>query len=212
MTNSNPTWTEIQPGDTADADIIMDNFQYLRNLVTANGQSIANKETISNKNAAGGYCGLDNTGKISSDKVPQEVFDTIVRQALQTIYPVGSLYITTSTSGTCPIASYIVGSTWTKVGSGKVLQGADSSHAPNTTIAAGLPNITGEINLEVGNNNPGYKKAIYKKGAAENNSGGESGDSDDHVMFDASRSNSIYGNSSTVQPPAYCVNIWRRTA
>jgi hypothetical protein len=30
--------------------------------------------------------------------------------------------------------------------------------------------------------------------------------------FDASRSNSIYGNADTVQPPAYLVNIWKRTA
>ena len=30
--------------------------------------------------------------------------------------------------------------------------------------------------------------------------------------IDASRSSSIYGQSSTVQPPAYVVNIWRRTA
>ena len=30
--------------------------------------------------------------------------------------------------------------------------------------------------------------------------------------FDASLSNSIYGNSTTVQPPALVVNIWKRTA
>ena len=30
--------------------------------------------------------------------------------------------------------------------------------------------------------------------------------------LDASRSNSIYGNSTTVQPPAFVVNIWQRTA
>ena len=32
------------------------------------------------------------------------------------------------------------------------------------------------------------------------------------LHIDASRSSSIYGNSTTVQPPAYVVNIWRRTA
>lgn len=30
--------------------------------------------------------------------------------------------------------------------------------------------------------------------------------------FDASRSNSIYGNSNTVQPSALLVNIWKRVA
>jgi hypothetical protein len=30
------------------------------------------------------------------------------------------------------------------------------------------------------------------------------------LAFDASRSNSIYGKSSTVQPPAYYAYIWHR--
>ena len=32
------------------------------------------------------------------------------------------------------------------------------------------------------------------------------------INFDASRSSSIYGNSTTVQPPAYVVYMWKRTA
>ena len=32
------------------------------------------------------------------------------------------------------------------------------------------------------------------------------------LYFDASRSNSIYGRSNTVQPAAYYVHIWRRVA
>lgn len=35
---------------------------------------------------------------------------------------------------------------------------------------------------------------------------------DDKVSFDASRSSSIYGKSTTVQPPAYALIAWRRTA
>ena len=31
------------------------------------------------------------------------------------------------------------------------------------------------------------------------------------VSLDASRSSSIYGRSSTVQPPAYVINVWKRT-
>ena len=33
----------------------------------------------------------------------------------------------------------------------------------------------------------------------------------DGTNINASRSSSIYGNSNTVQPPAYVVNVWRRT-
>ena len=32
------------------------------------------------------------------------------------------------------------------------------------------------------------------------------------LHFDASRSSAIYGKSTTVQPPALAVNIWKRTA
>lgn len=67
-------------------------------------------------------------------------------------------------------------------------------------IAAGLPNITGKFD---GNTNDGHAKigAFYVDGErtpgsdGENNTGG-------YIGFDASRSNSIYGKSSTVQPPA----------
>ena len=34
----------------------------------------------------------------------------------------------------------------------------------------------------------------------------------ENAGFDAGKSNPIYGNSDTVQPPAYLVNIWKRTA
>ena len=30
------------------------------------------------------------------------------------------------------------------------------------------------------------------------------------IEFDASKSNPIYGNSDTVQPPARIVNVWKR--
>ena len=33
-----------------------------------------------------------------------------------------------------------------------------------------------------------------------------------YINFNASKSNAIYGKSSTVQPAAYYVYIWRRTA
>lgn len=33
-----------------------------------------------------------------------------------------------------------------------------------------------------------------------------------YSLFDASRSSSIYGSSSTVQPPAYVVHIWKRVS
>ena len=81
----------------------------------------------------------------------------------------------------------------------RVIQGGDTAAA----IAAGLPNITGDFrSVDVG----GWEGA---SGAfiAENTGGGGqttlgSAHYDATVSFDASRSSSIYGASSTVQPPA----------
>ena len=126
---------------------------------------------------------------------------------LETLYPVGSIYITTNE--TCPLAVLISGSTWIKVSSGRVLQGADNDHGAGTTIEAGLPNITGEsqINAAVGTD---YTGAFYKSDDKTIGSYSNTGTAPS-LSFNASLSNPIYGNSDTVQPPAYFVNIFRRT-
>ena len=56
-------------------------------------------------------------------------------------YPVGSVYV--SINNTNP--GTLFGGTWVSVGSGRVLQGADETHVGDTTIEAGLPNITGYV-------------------------------------------------------------------
>ena len=91
------------------------------------------------------------------------------------------------------------------------MQGSDSNHNAGTTIAAGLPDITGSFDVAVWN---GYESGIFKKTNSELHSRGSSGANLTFFTYDvrASYSNSIYGNSTTVQPPAYVVNIWKRTA
>jgi hypothetical protein len=143
-----------------------------------------------------------------------------LNNTLAALYPVGSIYI--GTQATCPLATLISGSTWELVSAGRVLQGADSGHAAGTTIAAGLPNITGEFSV-VSSATGLWKTNMMSSGAfypIKVSSGTQwyvdalSNYNDDthDTGFDASRSSAIYGNSTTVQPPAYCVNIWRRTA
>ena len=90
------------------------------------------------------------------------------------------------------------------------MQGSDSNHTANTTIAAGLPNITGYFSTEAQNEDAtGAFYCSWTKWGAHSGSGGAW---QKNVQFNASRSSSIYGKSTTVQPPAYVVNIWRRTA
>lgn len=127
---------------------------------------------------------------------------------LKAIYPVGCIYIGTQSS--CPMTTLIPGSTWKLVSSGRALWTGNGSNA-NTTIAAGLPNITGTFNV----NSPTSQNTTgaFNRDTSYNSRGwdGTSGGGQTY-SFDASRSSSIYGKSSTVQPPAYVVNVWRRTA
>lgn len=126
-------------------------------------------------------------------------------------YPVGSIYI--STRSTSPASLF--GGTWESIASERVLMGVSSSHGAGSTVSAGLPNITGVLkNLFVS----GYfnqSTGAFKRSSASGFS--EKTDSSDWLgwadaQFYASDSNSIYGNSSTVQPAAYYVYMWRRTA
>ena len=134
-------------------------------------------------------------------------------------YPVGSIY--QSTDPTSPAALF--DGTWEEIASDRVLMGASRSHAAGSTVKAGLPNIAGSLS-ETSNNGKtspfrGNKNAISSIGAlavTEASSpfcgfGGYEGSAYD-ISFDASRSNSIYGSSDTVQPAAYFVHIWRRVA
>ena len=92
--------------------------------------------------------------------------------------------------------------------------GVTSGHNAGTTIDSGLPNITGALNNVFGsqwkyNNN----SAIYS-GVSESKYGVNTASGSDYFIlnFNASKSNSIYGKSSIVQPPAYYVYFWQRTA
>lgn len=89
------------------------------------------------------------------------------------------------------------------------------STSVGTVLNAGLPNIEGDISLEMpGGGSPissaGYR-ALYNNYSAKGVNGYTMDGShvtrskDNFIRFDASRSNSIYGNSDTVQPPALCL-------
>ena len=129
-------------------------------------------------------------------------------------YPVGSIY--QSTARTSPAALF--GGTWQEIAQNRVLMGAGSGHAAGTTVEAGLPNITGTggfyERLNVGDFNARLTGAFYADVNDQTHTGcGASTDNDNPTLnFDASRSNPIYGRSSTVQPAAYYVHIWRRVA
>lgn len=166
----------------------------------------------------------DNTTKIATT--------AWVINVLKALYPVGSLYMGTQNS--CPLSAFF--GTWTLVsagnalwtgngtsGSGTTANANYSNAAANTTIAAGVPNIKdnfyfvdtyyGSVALAPNSDN-GLIKYNSKTTSGETNRSDTDGTttSRQKYVFDASQVNAIYGKSSTVQPPAYVVNVWRRTA
>ena len=135
-------------------------------------------------------------------------------------YPVGSIY--QSTDAASP--AVLFGGTWEQIAQDRVLMGASDTHPAGSTVEAGLPNITGSLNetSNDGKTSPfrGSKNAISSIGALAVVPEASSpfcgftkyeGSVYD-ISFDASSSNSIYGSSTTVQPAAYYVHIWRRVA
>lgn len=124
---------------------------------------------------------------------------------LQSVYPIGSLYI--GVNDTCPIANLF--GTWEKVAEGLCLQGAKSGQVAGNTVAAGLPNITGSIVTPHGDVSGAFTTVKLSNSDIRGASGSYPRYQD---TFNASRSSSIYGKSNTVQPPAYLVNVWKRTA
>ena len=133
-------------------------------------------------------------------------------------FPVGSIY--QSTDAASPAALF--GGTWEQIASERVLMGASSSHAAGTTAEAGLPNITGSTGRFASTYDSHSSNAADRKQGALNYSGeaynmgyySSSGSAGYgyYIDFNASKSNTIYGKSNTVQPAAYYVHIWRRIA
>lgn len=145
---------------------------------------------------------------------------SIYSNFLLAAHPVGSIYQTISPEN--PAVTF-GGGTWEKIAQDRVLMGASDTHPAGTTVEAGLPNITGTIDSRPHNSDDNiYGCLAYPTGAfGENMRAGDALSSiapgvpsrqSDIVSIDASRSNPIYGASTTVQPPAYFTYTWLRTA
>lgn len=91
----------------------------------------------------------------------------------------------------------------------KFIQGSGTA---GTVKAAGLPNITGHAPLHTNANvHADYNytgSALYRTNKSKGYYEASEGRTGDITYFDASRSNSIYGNSDTVQPPAVTMRYY----
>ena len=82
---------------------------------------------------------------------------------------------------------------------GSFIQQANSNDQLGAAFNAGLPNITGKVEGGAVEEGGSYSGALYK---LTTYSGGVGSAEDNGIGFDASRSNAIYGRSTTVQPNA----------
>lgn len=174
---------------------------------------VSTDETLSVKGAPadGKATGDALKGVISADAVK-----TLIAGALAEDHAKIKFWI--SVDSTSPAALF--GGTWQEIAPDRVLMGASSTHAAGTTVEAGLPNITGQL---PGLKNIGYGSDSFPISGAfawttTESTSDNYDDGDDSPLclyqaaFDASKSNTVYGSSTTVQPAAYYVHIWRRVA
>lgn len=86
------------------------------------------------------------------------------------------------------------------------------------TLAAGVPNITGSFGAKqfTAYGDGWGEGAFYAENPSGDSAGGGSSGKTTVFYLDASRSSSVYGNSTTVQPPAvrfpYCIQVYHATS
>lgn len=126
---------------------------------------------------------------------------------LSAVYPVGSVYISVSSS--LPAAIAAIG-TWVQMATGKTLWNVDPTvTAPGTEIAAGLPDLPAhshDINID--------SDGAYDAGGGSGHPKVVASGGDTNVPTSSvpNVTSDIYGKSDTVQPPAIAVTMWQRTA
>lgn len=145
----------------------------------------------------------------------------LLKNITDKIYPVGSIYL--SLDDTSP--EILFGGTWEQIAEGRTLFGAGTldgiTYTAGETIDAGIPNISGSMGLAYCDYNAGntnYDSFVsgpfyyVERSAMSQNMQAGSNDAQRQWYMDASRQNPIYGNSTTVQPNAVAVYMWKRIA
>lgn len=183
---------------TASGDAATKGYVDSNACMLAGSQTITGDKTFTGTTTAVTQSATDNSTKIATT--------AFVVDVLEAIYPVGSVYI--GTQNTCPMSQFF--GTWQLVATDRALWGGNGTNG-NTTISAGLPNITGRLRVHQNQIDTPSGAFGIETGTTFTHSASVATGTET-VTFSAQGSNSIYGNSTTVQPPAYRVNVWRRTA
>lgn len=138
------------------------------------------------------------------------IYQQVLAAVVERDHPVGSLYI--SENSTSPAELY--GGTWERI-KDKFIMGASDTHPAGTTVEAGLPSIGGQLNGVLFSSDKPIANGLFSLSLANGwiiTKGSSSGDVPVYANNLRPAANPIYGKSTTVQPPAYCMYIWRRVA
>lgn len=132
-------------------------------------------------------------------------------------YPVGSAFFTIKDDN----PAELFGGTQKKIAENRAIMGASGTHAAGSIMEAGLPDLNLDLLYRQDATSSGSYDSKYGHNGMTVSWSNTSGT--DEYMQSISNSytnaplgleigNPIYGRSSTVQPPAYYMNIWLRTA
>ena len=132
-------------------------------------------------------------------------------------YPVGSAFFTIKDDN----PAELFGGTQKKIAENRAIMGASGTHAAGSIMEAGLPDLNLDLLYRQDATSSGSYDSKYGHDGMTVSWSNTSGT--DEYMQSISNSytnaplgleigNPIYGRSSTVQPPAYYMNIWLRTA
>lgn len=159
--------------------------------------------------------------KLKDGTAEFNVINKSQKALIDLIYPIG-IVITTATDGALKPGEAEGLTEWEEIAQDRVLQGC--TNGAGGTLEAGLPNITGYITTGDGNSgassvfgiNNDYNGAFFIddsiKRTTKFSAPGGTATNFFGFKFNAANSNTIYGKSDTVQPPAYKVHFWIRTA
>ena len=225
------TGTSAAPtAPTGDSSKTIANTEFVQNTVS--GLVGAAPETLDTLNELATALGNDpNFATTVSNQIGKKANQTDLEELstkvdkrfkamIDILYPIG-IVVTTATDGALKPGEAEGLAQWEEIAQDRVLQG--TSIGAGQTIEAGLPNITGKVWLRPLDSGDGItwdkeNGAFITKvvedpndssGAIAKGSGGKPFGS---INLDASKSNNIYGKSSTVQSPAYKVHFWKRVS
>lgn len=145
--------------------------------------------------------------KSEVDKLLEGCKEAAKRAALLAANPVGKLWV--SDDPTSPAS--IVGGTWERI-EDCTIWGASDRHPAGTTVDAGLPNLYGQINGVVFANSSPAVQGTLKNTIGLSKVGNLTSSGTTKLYSTNLAFSSKIRIADTVQPPAYCMYIWRRVA